>query len=95
MGYKKVNINHTVVDLLFVVDFLIGNVEVDQSITRVDQHVSDILVDQVVSHFLGFSQCHEANFAFGVLGQILKFDLTHELGEVFVLGEGLLYLLFF
>lgn len=68
--------------------------EVNQSVTAVDQHISDILVDQLVANFFGFTESHEADLVLGVLREVLKFDLAHELGEVLILSERLLYLLF-
>lgn len=68
--------------------------EVDQGVTTVDQHVSDILVDQLVSYFFRLGKGDKANFILGILGQVLELDLWNELSEVFVLGERLLYLLF-
>jgi hypothetical protein len=83
-GLKKIKRIET---LLFIVDFLVCDVQVDQSVTKVKQHIGNVLVNQVVANFLRLSEGYEPRLTFGVIRQVLKFNLANKLGEMLILSE--------
>lgn len=77
---------------IFVVDSLVCDMQVEQRIAVLLEHLGDVLVDQLVADFVALGQRDQAVLNLGVVRQVFKFYLRHELREVLKLSHRLLLL---
>ena len=53
--------------------------QIKKGLPTVDKNISDVFIYELISNFFRFGKCHESNFTFRVVGQIIDFDLAYKL----------------